>query len=114
MRGKLVMIDFWATWCAPCKAMMPTFDKIHTQFKDKKFVLLSVSVDEKKPAFEKFIKGHKFPNPVLHDAVGTFGKWGVKSIPATYLVKDGQVIEQWRGIQTESTLSKAIKANLPQ
>lgn len=113
MRGKLVMVDYWATWCAPCKSMFPVFDKLFAKYKDKNFVLLSVSVDAKRPDFDKFMKSHKFPNPVMHDSSGTFGKWGVRSIPALFLVKDGQVIAQWTGIQSEKTLDQAIAANLP-
>lgn len=110
MKDKVVLIDFWATWCGPCKQMMPALDKVAAKYKDSPFALLSVSVDAKKPDFDKFIKGHKFPNPVLHDSAKTFEKWGVKSIPATFLVKNGQVIGQWTGIQTEKTLSAAIDA----
>lgn len=112
-KGKLVMIDYWATWCKPCKEMFPTFDKLHAKYQDKGFVLLSVSVDEKKSDLDKFLKGHKFPNPVLHDTVGTYGKWGVRSIPATFLIKDGQVIAQWTGKQKHETLENAILPNLP-
>lgn len=113
MRGKLVMIDFWATWCGPCKEMFPTFDKLFLNYKDKGMVLLSVSVDEEKSDLDKFLKGHTFPNPVLHDTQGTYGKWGVRAIPATFLIKDGQVVAQWSGKQSEKTLARAIEANLP-
>lgn len=113
MKGKLVLIDYWATWCGPCKAMFPTFDKVHAKYKDRGFELLSVSVDQKAPDLEKFLKGHKFPNPVLHDTTQTFSRWGVKAIPATFLVKDGQIVAQWTGKVTEKQLSEAIEANLP-
>lgn len=112
LKGKVVMIDFWATWCGPCKAMFPTLDKLVAKYKDSPFVLLSVSVDQKKGDLDKYLKGHKFPNPVLHDTVGVFAKWGVRNIPATFLIKDGQVIGQWTGKQAENTLDKAIAAAL--
>lgn len=113
MKGKLVMLDYWATWCKPCKEMFPTFDKLYAKYSAKGFVLLSVSVDEKRSDFDKYLKGHTFPNPVLRDANGVFANWGVRAIPATFLVKGGNVIAQWTGKQTEKTLSTAIEANLP-
>ncbi|BBO23173.1 MAG: redoxin domain-containing protein [Fimbriimonadaceae bacterium] len=113
MKGKLVLVDFWATWCAPCKAMMPMLDKLHARYKEKGFEILSVSIDEKQPNLDKFLKGHKFPNPVLHDDQRTWQKWGVKNIPAMFLVRDGQIIAQWTGKQTEKTLEAGISANLP-
>lgn len=113
MKGKLVLIDFWATWCGPCKDMFPILDKLHAKYNDKGYEMLSVSVDQKKADFDRFLKGHKFPNPVLHDATGTFSKWGVRSIPATFLIKDGQIVAQWTGKQSAKTLEQAITANLP-
>ncbi len=113
MKGKLVLIDYWATWCGPCKAMFPTLDKVYAKYKDKGFVLLSVSIDEKKADLDKYLKGHKFPNPVLHDQAGIYGEWGVRAIPATFLIKDGQVVAQWVGKMTEKQLDVAVSENLP-
>ena len=113
MKGKLILVDYWATWCGPCKAMFPVLDKLHAKYKERGFELLSVSVDEKRTDLDKFLKGHKFPNPVLHDTTQTFAKWGVRNIPATFLVRDGQIVAQWIGKASEKDLATAIEANLP-
>lgn len=112
MKDKLILIDFWATWCKPCKEMFPTLDKLYAKYKPKGFEMLSISVDEKKTELDKYLMGHQFPNPVLHDTTQTFVKWGVRNIPATFLIKNGQVIAQWTGKQTEKTLDTAISTNL--
>ncbi len=112
MRGKVVLIDFWATWCGPCKAMFPMLDKLYKEFRPQGFEMLSVSTDQKRADLDKYLKGHPFPNPVLHDTTGTWNKWGVRAIPALFLVKDGQVIAQWTGKQTEATMRTAVAAAL--
>lgn len=113
MKGKLLLVDFWATWCGPCKEMFPVLDKLHGAYASKGFDILSVSIDEKRPDLDKFLKSHKFPNPVLHDTTQTWAKWGVRTIPAAFLVKDGQIVAQWTGKAKKESLETAIKKHLP-
>ncbi len=113
MKGKLVLVDFWATWCGPCKAMFPVIDKLHAKYKVRGFEVLSISIDEKAADLTKYLKSRKFPNPVLHDTAQAYGAWGVKAIPATFLVKEGQIVAQWIGKASEKQLATAIEAHLP-
>ncbi|MBS1723452.1 MAG: redoxin domain-containing protein [Armatimonadetes bacterium] len=114
MKGKVVLVDFWASWCKPCIAMMPTIDKLRDKYVESGFEVLSVSIDEKPADFAKFVKGHEFCNPVLLDTAKTYEKWRVASIPAMFLVKDGKVIAKWVGKQEEKTLAEAIRSALGQ
>lgn len=112
MKGKVVLIDWWASWCKPCIAMMPDIDKLREKYKDQGFEVLSVSTDEKKANFDKFVKGHPFSNPVFLDNAKTYEKWRVTAIPATFLIKNGKVIAKWVGKQEAKTLNDAIQAAL--
>lgn len=112
MKDKLVLIDYWATWCGPCKAMFPMLDKVYGEFKGEKFEMLSVSVDKNGTTLDKFLEKRHFPNPVLHDTNQTFAKWGVKFIPATFLIKNGQIVAQWLAAPKERELKAAIQMHL--
>lgn len=108
-KGKTVLIDFWATWCEPCKQMVPILDSIWKENKDKGLVFLSVSVDQKRKDFDSFVKATPFPNPTLLDDKKTFQAWHVLAIPAIYLVKDGHIVAQWSGVVERTTIEKALK-----
>ena len=86
-RGKLVFLNFWATWCVPCREEMPAMDKLYQEFKDKNFVILAVNVKDRKPDAVNFAKELKLSYPIVIDAdaqVGLlYGAWG---LPTTYLI----------------------------
>jgi len=69
MRGKVVLINFWATWCQPCQAEMPHLQAIYDEFKDQGFEVLSISIDEARDAskVKPLIRRGKYTFPVLHD-----------------------------------------------
>lgn len=94
-RGKVVFLNFWATWCGPCKEEMPSMEELCKQFKDKDFVFLTISVDYAgiKPV-KDFIKKHRYTFPVLIDPkCETLDLFEVKEIPTTFLIdKRGIVI----------------------
>jgi peroxiredoxin len=86
-RGKLVFLNFWATWCVPCREEMPAMEKLYQEFKDKNFVILAVNVKDRKPDAVNFAKELKLSYPIVIDAdaqVGLlYGAWG---LPTTYLI----------------------------
>jgi DsbE subfamily thiol:disulfide oxidoreductase len=86
-RGKLVLLNFWATWCLPCREEMPAMERLYQQYKSKGFVILAVDVkDERKDALA-FLKELKITYPVMLDPDGEvgllYGAWG---LPTTYLI----------------------------
>jgi peroxiredoxin len=86
-RGKIVFLNFWATWCPPCRAEMPSMERLYTEFKDKNFIMLAVDSREKTRKVKSFGKKLGLSYPLLLDSDGTVGfEYGVRSIPTTYLV----------------------------
>lgn len=86
-RGKVVLLNFWASWCTPCREEMPAMEKLYREYKDNNFVILAVAVKDRKKDALKFIKELKITYPVALDPdaqVGNlYGAWG---LPATYLI----------------------------
>jgi thiol-disulfide isomerase/thioredoxin len=110
--GKLVLLDYWATWCQPCHALKPKLDKLRETYGSRGFELLSISIDEKRRTLENFLKKSPFANPVAFDDKQTWSGFKVIAIPAVVLVNDGTVVGIFRGNFELKTLETAIRANL--
>jgi peroxiredoxin len=96
-KGKVVLLNIWATWCAPCVEEMPSMEKLYQELKDEDFELLAVSVDETGiEAVAPFMKKHKLGFPVLLDTVGDIKSlYQVTGIPESFIIdKNGMIIEK--------------------
>ncbi|MBP7557669.1 MAG: TlpA family protein disulfide reductase [Chitinophagaceae bacterium] len=97
LKGKVVLLDFWASWCMPCRAANKHLAKLYTKYKPKGFEIFSVSVDEEKSAWKKAITKDKITWLQVNDAAGNMGKtildWNVSVLPTTFLInKKGDVV----------------------
>lgn len=97
LKGKVFLLDFWASWCVPCRASNKQLVKLYTQYKDKGFEILSVSLDDKKKSWEHAMKKDKLTWLQLNDPDGPAGisaaKWQVHEIPSSFLIdKKGNVV----------------------
>jgi peroxiredoxin len=113
-RGKVVLLDFWATWCSPCKQEMPFLKTIHEEFgKDGRFVLIGLSLDKKPEIAREYVtkEGFKWTQGFLGEKSKTNDDYGVKGIPATFLIgPDGKLIaKQLRGEQLKDAVAKTLR-----
>ena len=96
-RGRVVLVNLWATWCPPCREEMPSMERLHQRLKDKGFVILAVSEDEGGAAGVKtFVEQMHVTFPVLLDPDGDVGrKYEVWGFPESFLLdRDGRVVER--------------------
>lgn len=94
-RGKVVLLNFWATWCPPCRQEMPSMEKLFQSFHDRTdFVMLAVDSQEPLTTVEPFLKKYGYTFPILLDTTGEVGSmYSVTGIPTTYLIDaQGRVI----------------------
>jgi peroxiredoxin len=104
-RGKGVFLNFWATYCEPCKDEMPAMDKKYKEYREKGVEILAVNVSEPKLTAESFADRYNLSFPVLLDKNNDVtNHYGVGPIPVTFLIdKDGKVIQK-----TEASLSEEV------
>jgi thiol-disulfide isomerase/thioredoxin len=110
-RGKVVLLDFWATWCGPCVAMIPHERELVSKLSGKPFALLSVSVDDDKATLTDFQSKEKMPWAHWWDGVkGPVAKmFRVRAYPTLYLIDaKGVVRKKWVGAPKSDELDKAI------
>jgi thiol-disulfide isomerase/thioredoxin len=92
-RGKVVLINFWATWCEPCRQEMPSIQRLRDKLAGKPFVVLAVNVDEPEARVRNFLSQTGLDLPVLLDPNKSVTReWGARVLPATFIVgPDGRL-----------------------
>lgn len=93
-RGKVVFLNFWASWCMPCRVEMPSMEKLYNKFKNKGFTILAVNLGESVSQVRTFKESLKLSFPILLDADSSVGSiYGAISIPTSYLIdRDGFIV----------------------
>ena len=110
--GKVRLVDFWATWCAPCREEIPDFKYLHATYSDRGFVILAISMDDEgRAVLRPFVEENQIPytNLLGNDQVAeAFG--GVVGFPTAFLLdQEGNIVESFIGPVPKSILEKKIR-----
>jgi peroxiredoxin/YHS domain-containing protein len=120
LEGRVVLLDFWATWCAPCRKSMPELQALHDKYSARGFGVVGMSIDEGGPSkVKKFVQSKQIRYPIAMDS-GKAPAWDafkVKAVPAAFLIdREGRIVAQWTGSppsgkELEEKLEELLRAD---
>lgn len=112
-RGRVVFVDFWASWCPPCLASLPAYDQMRREIGTEEFEIIAINVDENTEDGRRFLEKHPVGYPVLADPDGYIGiPYGIRSLPRSFLLdRNGKVIASYKSFKVgdEISLKQEIK-----
>jgi len=95
LKGKVVVVRFWADWCKSCAEEMPVIERVYNKYRDKGLVILAVNIGQERDAVAKFANGIKISYPVLLDPGAVVTKrYGVTGLPITFIIDRSGIIRQ--------------------
>ncbi len=110
-RGKVVLLNFWATWCPPCQNEIPMFIEVYEELKDEDFVILAVSMGERKEEVASFVAAKGMTFPVLLDSSRSVARrYLVRAVPTSLVIdRDGVVQRIIVGMMYEAQLRRVLE-----
>lgn len=114
LRGKVVLVDFWATWCPPCRAALPGLQKLHDDLADKGLTVLAVDIGEEAQKVLSFAEKNRMTFKILLDEKNKVSDvYKVSAIPTTFMInRQGQVVKVFTGLTPEATLRQEVESLL--
>ena len=93
-RGKVVLVNFWATWCPPCREEMPAMERLYREHRDRGLVLVAVSLDADPAVVPPYVEVSKLTFPIALDPKAEIGnKYGVRALPSSFVIgRDGTMV----------------------
>lgn len=118
LAGKLIYVDFWASWCSPCRTSFPWLRALHEQYASKGLVVVAINLDKTRAAADKFLARFPAPFLVAYDPTGkTAEAFHVSTMPSSYLIDPtGAIVYSQAGFDPKETgkIESLIKEALPQ
>jgi thiol-disulfide isomerase/thioredoxin len=104
LRGRVVYVDFWASWCGPCKRSFPWMGEVQRKYRDRGLTVLAVNVDKRRSDASKFLAATPGAFTIVYDPSGSApSAWDVKGMPTSYLVdRSGRIVSVESGFRDES------------
>jgi cytochrome c biogenesis protein CcmG, thiol:disulfide interchange protein DsbE len=95
LKGRVVLVDFWASWCAPCREELPVLEGLYRKYRDKGFVVVGVGLDQDADKLTKFLRASPLTFPVVHDSAGTVAdRYAPPKMPSSYLIDKKGIIRK--------------------
>jgi peroxiredoxin len=115
-KGKVVLINFWTTWCPPCREEMPSLERLYRHFKHEDFTLLAVDIMENPKTVKRFARDYNLSFPILLDEKGEVSaKYAANAIPTTYFIdKQGKAVgkaigpRKWDGDHAKDLIEELL------
>jgi peroxiredoxin len=116
LEGKVVLINFWTTWCPPCREEMPSLERLYRHFKYENFTLLAVDIMENPETVKRFAREYNLSFPILLDKSGDVSaKYAANAIPTTYIInKEGKAVgkaigpRKWDGDHAKDLIEELL------
>ena len=117
LKDKVILLDFWASWCDPCKESFPALEDLHKRYRPKGLVVIAVNVDENRADMDAFLKKHAATFALLRDAKQKLVETaGIATMPSSFLIdREGKVRfvhSGFRGVETKKKYEEEIESLL--
>jgi len=111
LAGRVVLVDFWASWCTPCRHSLPAYDALYAELEARGFTVVAINLDENETDAREFVAEHPLSYVLVRDAAGESARaFGVRGMPSSYLVGcDGTIRSRQVGFKTHEVAALRAK-----